>query len=357
MRAGIVAALVSLAATSARAESFEERMTFSSERLLLGNVTGAITIEAHGGSGFEILATARGADVTREAVAFDRTDGDDARLVITFPGERRLSYPEMPRRTRARFSFDPDRREDDSTVGGIFRRERGQTYDVSSGRGFEAWVDVTVRVPRGGALTVRNGVGAIVGETLDGRFDLATHYGDVRVASINGDLTVDTGNGDVSASEVKGRVTIDTGNGDVDVSGAEGDVVRVDTGNGHVVAEAVRSDRLEIDTGNGRIEASALATDSARLDTGNGSIELTLDALGSGRFILDTGNGAIDLRLPPDASADVEADTGRGRVRLDLDDPAIDVLHRRPDNVRFRMGGGAARIRLDSGNGSIRIWT
>jgi hypothetical protein len=348
-------ALVTLAATGVRAETFEERFSFSSSRLLVGNVVGAVTVEAHDGDAFEVVARVMGEDATREAVSFDRSDSDGASLVIGFPDERRLSYPEMRRRTRVRFSFDPERRADDGFIGGIFRRARGQTVTVSGGRGFEAWADVTIRVPSGGELVVRNGVGTIDCANLGGTFELSTHYGDVAVDTVEGDLVVDTGNGDVDVRGVTGRVEVDTGNGDVDLSGAEGPLVRVDSGNGRVYATDVRCETLEIDTGNGRIEASALSTRSARLDTGNGSIELTLDAVGDGRYTLDTGNGTIDLRLPRDASVDVEADTGHGRVRLDVDDDAVEMLHRRRDNVRFRMGDGAARMRLDSGNGTIHI--
>lgn len=357
MRAGIAASCISLTAWGvACAETFEERATFASSRLLVGNVVGAVTIEPHDGSGFEVIVRVQGADATREAVSFDRSEGEEARLVIAFPDERRLSYPEMRRRHRVKFSFDPERGAGtDTFIDGIFRRGRAQTYQISSGRGFEAWADLTIRVPRNGDLTLRNGVGAVDGHDLTARLDVSTHFGEVHLRNVEGDLVVDTGNGDVEVSDVHGGVTIDTGNGDVDVLGAEGPAVRIDSGNGHVYAERIRSENLEIDTGNGRIEASALTTGSARLDTGNGSIDLTLEALGEGRYVLDTGNGSIDLRLPADASADVEADTGSGRVDLDVDEDRVDVLHRRRDNVRFRMGDGAARIRLDSGHGSIRI--
>lgn len=353
----LACAIGTLAAAPVRADEFEERVTFDADRLLVANVVGAVRVEAHSGSGFEVVVSVKGSDATRQAAAIERRDGAEASLDISFPDEHRFSYPELRRRTRVKFSFDPEHVGDDSFIDGVFRRARARSITVTGGSGFEAWADLVIRVPRGGEIVVRNGVGHIEVENVSGAVDVSTHYGDALVASVTGDTRIDTGNGDVDARDIEGSAMIDTGNGDIDLLRAKGETVKVDSGNGHIVADEITCTRLEIDTGNGRIDASRLRTESARLDTGNGAIELDLDEIGEGRFVVDTGNGSIDLRLPPTASVDVEADTGHGSVRLDVDDDVVEVLHRRRDNVRFRMGEGTARIRLDSGNGSIHIST
>ena len=109
-----------------------------------------------------------------------------------------------------------------------------------------------------------------------------------------------------------------------------------------------------MDTGSGRVRALAIRADAALIDTGSGEVELRLDRMGEGEFQVDTGSGRVILALPADASADVSADTGSGGIHLDFDAP-VQILHKDDDEIRFRVGGGAARVVLDTGSGSIRI--
>lgn len=127
---------------------------------------------------------------------------------------------------------------------------------------------------------------------------------------------------------------IDTVNGEIDVSGINGDV-SADTTNGDIHLTGLR----------GNLEA----------DTVNGGIDASFDVLGGNqRVVADTVNGRIYLRLPADASAEVEAGTVNGGI--DADDFGLTVdkgfLGRDLDG---EIGGGDARVKLGTVNGSIKI--
>ena len=135
-------------------------------------------------------------------------------------------------------------------------------------------------------------------------------------------------------------------------SGAGG--VPSSSGSGHVKLRELETPELLVDTGSGHVTALAIRADAAMIDTGSGQVELRLDRMGEGEFVVDTGSGRVTLALPADASADVSADTGSGGIHLDLDVP-VQILHKEEDELRFRIGGGAARVHVDTGSGAIRF--
>jgi len=148
----------------------------------------------------------------------------------------------------------------------------------------------------------------------------------------------DNGSGSVSyvltVPEGANLDTVSTVNGGVDISAV----------NGLVKAETV----------NGDLEASGLTSD-VDLETVNGSIEADFDSLGGKqRVSAEAVNGKIVLNLPADASARINAETVNGSI--DADDfglePEKGFVGR---DLEGEIGGGDARISLDTVNGSIHI--
>jgi len=127
----------------------------------------------------------------------------------------------------------------------------------------------------------------------------------------------------------------------------------IETINGDVTIRAV-SGTVKAGTVNGSLEIENLVGDVS-LETVNGSISAEFDALsGSQRVDAETVNGKIALRLPEEASARVTAETVNGSI--DCDDfglkPEKGFVGR---DLSGDIGGGDARISLDTVNGSIRI--
>jgi DUF4097 and DUF4098 domain-containing protein YvlB len=127
----------------------------------------------------------------------------------------------------------------------------------------------------------------------------------------------------------------------------------IETVNGDVMIRAV-SGTVKAATVNGSLNIENLVGDVS-LETVNGSISAEFDALtGSQRVDAETVNGKIALRLPEEASARVTAETVNGSI--DCDDfglkPEKGFVGR---DLSGDIGDGAARISLDTVNGSIRI--
>lgn len=127
----------------------------------------------------------------------------------------------------------------------------------------------------------------------------------------------------------------------------------VSTVNGDVIISAVNG-LVKAETVNGSLTASGLVGD-ANLETVNGSIKAEFDKLAEDqRVSAEAVNGKIVLMIPADASARVNAETVNGSI--DADDfglePEKGFVGR---DLSGEIGGGDARISLDTVNGSIRI--
>lgn len=128
--------------------------------------------------------------------------------------------------------------------------------------------------------------------------------------------------------------TIETVNGDVEIARVDGEV--------------------KASTVNGSLNVSGLMAD-VDLETVNGSIRAEFEALGDGQRVnAEAVNGKIVLLLPANASARVEAETVNGSI--DADDFGLEAekgfVGR---DLSGTIGGGDAKISLDTVNGSIRI--
>jgi DUF4097 and DUF4098 domain-containing protein YvlB len=128
--------------------------------------------------------------------------------------------------------------------------------------------------------------------------------------------------------------SVETVNGDVEISGVSGDVSAA--------------------TVNGDVEASDLQAD-ASLETVNGSLDaffVTFD--GAQKAELETVNGRTTVSLPADADFSVKAESVMGGINVDDFNLKVEkgFVGRSLDG---EVGGGSARLSLDTVNGSIRI--
>ena len=108
------------------------------------------------------------------------------------------------------------------------------------------------------------------------------------------------------------------------------------------------------ETVNGDIDVTGLMS-NVRFETVNGTIEAAFDRLDSGQSVnCETVNGRIDLEVPADASASVRAETVNGKI--DGNDFGLETnkgfVGRDLDGA---IGGGGARVSLDTVNGAIRL--
>ncbi|HEY0172928.1 MAG TPA: DUF4097 family beta strand repeat-containing protein [Pyrinomonadaceae bacterium] len=123
--------------------------------------------------------------------------------------------------------------------------------------------------------------------------------------------------------------------------------------NGDLALEGLAGS-VEASSVNGRVTATGL-TGPVQLSVVNGRLEATLDALGdSGRVTLSAVNGPLVVTLPSDANATLQADTVHGGITNDFNLP-VRVGEYVGRQLQGRLGGGAARVRLNNVNGPIQI--
>ncbi len=198
-------------------------------------------------------------------------------------------------------------------------RHSGRSTFIGIGRFTSPSARLIVNVPRQINLDVRTGDGSIVTERVEGRVELRTADGRVRVTETMGDLLVESGDGALALEDVEGRVEARTDDGTIRISGVPA-VVRARSGDGSIVL---------------RIRRGAVMADD---------------------WMVATSDGSISAELPDDFNAMIEAEPGsdsRARSDLQLADAVGGTREQR--SLRGRLGAGGKTFVLRTGDGSIRL--
>jgi DUF4097 and DUF4098 domain-containing protein YvlB len=197
------------------------------------------------------------------------------------------------------------------------KRPRSEGF---SGMGFHhsATAKLIVSVPRRADIRARSGDGSI------------------RIERVTGTLELRTGDGSIHANETNGQLTLNTGDGSISVDGAEGS--------------------LDLNTGDGGVNVAGKLT-AVKLHTGDGSIVYRAErgTAMSDDWEITTGDGGVTLYLPREFSAELDAHTGDGAIRNELDVSAAGGGEVSRRTVRGRVGDGGKRLRIRTGDGSIRL--
>jgi DUF4097 and DUF4098 domain-containing protein YvlB len=184
---------------------------------------------------------------------------------------------------------------------------------------------LVVSVPRQTTVVARSGDGAITIRRVNGKLDLDTDDGSVRVEEVKGDLVIRTGDGAVDTRQIEGSA-------------------RINTGDGSIRAEGILKG-LDLESRDGSVEVTART----------GSVV-------ESAWNVTTGDGGIRLELPEGLNAELDAQCADGRVQVDKiagqsDDRNRDEEHER-SSFRGKLGSGGKPLRVRSGSGSItvKIW-
>ncbi len=367
----LVVAAVGLLAPPAAAD-FDETLAINGQSLTIANLAGEVWVMGHAGNAFEVEVRVRGADATRDRVELQVDESAEATLVVRLPWDehRRFVYPEMGRGSRTELSV---KRARDNLLERALADAGTKRVRVSgAGKGLEIWADLVVRVPKGRALAIYQGVGPLDAEDLEGDLRVSTASGAVELRRLEGQVHIVTGAGHCDFEDLAGDVRLATGSGHVTIARAAGEVLDIDTGSGHVDVkdlrfqslgvdtgsgnvqlEAAAASRIQVDTGSGNVRARGVESEAVDIDTGSGGVTLDLTKMTRGTYAVATGSGGIRLSVPDDFSALVEAETGNGQIDVDLD--GVRFEHRERDYVEFQVGSGDSDVRLNTGSGSVRI--
>lgn len=174
-------------------------------------------------------------------------------------------------------------------------------------------------VPRQTNLVVRTGDGNVVVERVNGKAEIRTSDGSIRMTETTGNLLVETGDGSVTLEDVAGRVEARTGDGPIRLTGTP-EVVRARSGDGSILL---------------RIRSGAVMADD---------------------WMVATGDGSITIELPDAFNAEIEADpSSDGRVRNDLSLASMTGGTRESRPLKGTLGQGGRRLTVRTSDGSIRL--
>lgn len=186
------------------------------------------------------------------------------------------------------------------------------------------------------------------------RLSVHTQSGDVDVRGTRGDVEIGSQSGDLHVEDV-GRLDLSAISGDVQVSRVNGDA------GVHMISGDFRLDGLkgdaDVETVSGGIELHDATSKFVRAHSVSGDISYdgTIDP--SGRYELVTHSGDIGVDMPRTASAQISVSTWSGSL-----DSAFPITLKPGEHgfgmskrFSFDVGGGAARVSLESFSGDITI--
>jgi hypothetical protein len=313
------------------------------------NLVGELKVVPASGSSVRVGVTRRGADAGGLKVESGEVDGKPSLRVI-YP-EDRIVYRGDARsgdHSRTQLSVRSD-----GTFGGNWGgSRRGRRVEItSSGRGAEAWADMTVEVPANQRIELHLGVGVAEVENVSGDISVDVHAASLKVRGTKGRLVLDTGSGDISVTNVEGDAYLDTGSGFVAVDGVRGRVLKLDSGSGGLRVLNVTTEELSLDSGSGRVELRGVQARDVSVDTGSGGVEIELLS-DVDDLRVDTGSGGITLAVPSSLGAEVSIESGSGGIDLEV---PLTVRSNRRGRLQGSLGDGRGRIQIETGSGGVRL--
>lgn len=164
----------------------------------------------------------------------------------------------------------------------------------------------------------------------------------VTVETVNGDVTLRGGSGDIELTSVQGQIA---------VTGASGHL-KLSAINQGVTATRV-SGQAEVETVNGDILLDDVQLDELDASSVSGNLWFRGTMRDQGRYQLESHAGDIQVVMPDQPSARVTVSTYSGELSSDYE-IGLKRLNSK-ENVSFTLGGGGARLDLQSFSGRIQL--
>jgi hypothetical protein len=214
-------------------------------------------------------------------------------------------------------------------------QQSGNSIHIDYVNAHDISVDYEITAPADTTVTTHSGSGDQRMEGLHSSLKLESGSGDMRLEDISGEVQVHTGSGNVEAREISGPFSAEAGSGDIRADEKGKGDVRVHTGSGNVELRGV----------------------NGMLDAHSGSGDVTIQGANSGRWEIRTSSGNVELDLPSGAGFDLDASAGSGSVTVDR--PVTMViqgdLRRAQHEIRGKVSGGGPELLVHTGSGDVRI--
>jgi len=196
--------------------------------------------------------------------------------------------------------------------------------------------DYSIEVPVGMSLTVNAVSSDIDVRDVCGEAELQSVSGEVRLACAQGNVSVQSVSGDVTAGDVRGRLEVASTSGGVTVHNARADVAA------HSVSGDVTLDRVE--------------GQDVSAETVSGEVTFSGPIREGGRYRFQSHSGDVTIRPDGALNATISVSTFSGDLESDFPVTLTPSQGRfRPREFEFTVGGGNARLRLESFSGTIYL--
>ena len=150
-----------------------------------------------------------------------------------------------------------------------------------------------------------------------------------------GRVDLKTGDGSIRLTGLKGEMNVTSGDGEQEIDGVDG-VLRARAGDGRIRASG-RFDGLTLRTGDGRIEATAAPNSTMK-----------------SAWEIEAGDGSVTLRLPENFAANVDFSTHDGHLNMDMP-VTVSGGRLRENSIHGTINGGGNLLTIHTGDGSIRV--
>jgi DUF4097 and DUF4098 domain-containing protein YvlB len=180
--------------------------------------------------------------------------------------------------------------------------------------------------------------------------------GDIRVRGTNAEVQATATSGNVEVVDAADRIAVHTMTGDVRVNRARGRTV-VNITSGDVELTDVTGP-LEIHAVSSDIVLRGVESSDVRVGATSSDItyEGTVDPRGS--YDIQTHSGDVRFAVPPGTGATLSLQTYNGEIDSAFPmtlQPGVNLRRQRNQRMEFDIGGGGARISIQTFSGDITI--
>jgi DUF4097 and DUF4098 domain-containing protein YvlB len=151
-------------------------------------------------------------------------------------------------------------------------------------------IDLTVLIPDGIALFIKDGSGNIKVSQIDSDVIINDGSGSLSVTQVSGSLDIEDGSGSIKISDITGPIKVNDGSGSITISNTQSDV-DIEDNSGSIRVENVAG-KVDIDDGSGSLTVAQVGG-HVTIDDGSGSISVS--ELKSGLTILNDGSGSVSI--------------------------------------------------------------
>jgi DUF4097 and DUF4098 domain-containing protein YvlB len=209
---------------------------------------------------------------------------------------------------------------------------------LRNGRSSSGSADLVVRVPRNSRVTVR---------TVSADLAVSDVQGAQNLQAVSGSITSEVWGEDFEARSVSGEILARGrgGTGRARVSTVSGNVELMELGND-----------LELTTVTGDMDVKVAEILRARFKTTNGDLDLRGKLARGARVEAEAINGDLRMHFGQPVDAEFDIETFNGEIDSCFGQRSRRTSEFAPGNeLRFREGGGSARVRIKTLNGGVEI--